>query len=245
MSEQTLLEDVGLRRRNPRTNRDECTSFGWFIITLGVIAGIIGLILASILMSNWNSAKLQNVLALNITNGTIVSSNSSCVVCPVGPAGPAGTNGTNGVNGTSGGALGFAHFYALMPGDNTGTIAVDAPVNFPQNGATSVGLDTPTRLSANTFNLPTIGTYEIFFQVSIAEAGQLVLTINGVPIPFSVAGRATGSSQISNNVLVTTTLTNRVLEVRNAPGNPAALTITPIAGGTNPVSATLLIKKLI
>jgi len=34
------------------------------------------------------------------------------------------------------------------------------------------------------------------------------------------------------------------LTVRNPAGNPAALTVTPLAGGTNPVSAHLTILQI-
>ena len=41
--------------------------------------------------------------------------------------------------------------------------------------------------------------------------------------------------------LVEVTTTNSILTVRNPAGNAAALTITPLAGGTNSVSAHLVI----
>ena len=57
-------------------------------------------------------------------------------------------------------------------------------------------------------------------------------------------GRATGTSQITGLSLVTTTTVNSVLTVRNPAGNAAALTVTPLAGGTRPVSAHLVITQL-
>lgn len=44
--------------------------------------------------------------------------------------------------------------------------------------------------------------------------------------------------------IVETTSVNSVLTVRNPAGNAAALTITPLAGGTRPVSAHLVITQL-
>ena len=55
---------------------------------------------------------------------------------------------------------------------------------------------------------------------------------------------ATGTSDISGMFLVDITTINSVLTVRNPAGNAAALTITPLAGGTNPVSAHLVIIQL-
>ena len=44
--------------------------------------------------------------------------------------------------------------------------------------------------------------------------------------------------------IVETTVTNSVLTVRNPEGTAAALTITPLAGGTRPVSAHLVITQI-
>ena len=159
-----------------------------------------------------------------------------------GAQGAAGPQGAQGTQGTSGGALEFAEFFALMPPDNAATIAPDAPVLFPQNGPTT---GTITRTGPGTFNLPAIGVYRVLFQASIAEAGQLLLSLNGADLAYTVVGRATGTDQIVGTSLVVTTSVNSVLEVRNPAGNAAALTLTPLAGGTRPVSASLLIERLL
>ncbi len=114
-----------------------------------------------------------------------------------GSTGPAGTDGTNGTDGATGptgptgatGVIDFADFYALMPPDNPATVAPGTAVSFPQNGPTS-GVITPA--SATQFTLPAVGTYEVFFQVSITEPGQLVLALDtgGGPIEqaYTVVG---------------------------------------------------------
>ena len=61
---------------------------------------------------------------------------------------------------------------------------------------------------------------------------------------YTVTGRATGTSQIVEMAIVTTTTINSILTVRNPAGNAAALTITPLAGGTRPVSAHLVITQI-
>ena len=138
--------------------------------------------------------------------------------------------------------LNYADFYALMPPDNTATIAPGTDVSFPQDGPNS-GTDI-SRTSANSFNLGLIGTYQVLFQVGVSEAGQLVLTLNGDELDYTVVGRATGTSQIIGMAIVTTTAVDSVLTVRNPADNAAALTITPTAGGTAPVSAHLVITQL-
>ena len=141
--------------------------------------------------------------------------------------------------------MAFGYFFALMPPDNAATVAVGAAVAFPQDGAAS-GI---CRASASEFFLPAIGVYEISWQVSVSEAGQLVLGLDGGPgmvvLSDTMVGRATGTSQIVNHVLVATTAPDSILSVLNPPGNAAALTVTPLAGGAHAVSASLVIKQVL
>lgn len=172
---------------------------------------------------------------------------------PIGPAGSAGPAGPGGATGPAGptgpvgstgpsGTLAFADFYALMPIDNAATIAVGGDVSFPANGPSS-GIAI-SRLNSSIFNLSAVGTYQVMFQASISEAGQLVLTLNGTELTYTVVGRATGTSQIAGMYLVTTSLPNSLLTVRNPTGNNVALTMTPLAGGAVPVSAHLVITQI-
>ncbi len=168
-----------------------------------------------------------------------------------GPTGAAGTNGTNGATGpqgavgptgAQGGVLAFADFYALMFPDNAATVAIGGDVDFPQDGPTSG--PSISRIGADAFNLTDIGVYSVFFQVSIDEAGQLILTLNGADLAYTVVGRATGTSEIVGMAIVQTTVVNSILTVRNPAGNSTALTVTPLAGGTRPVSAHLVITRI-
>ena len=61
---------------------------------------------------------------------------------------------------------------------------------------------------------------------------------------FLLKNSATGTSQIVGMAIVETTSINAILTVRNPAGNAAALTITPLAGGTRPVSTHLVITQL-
>ena len=129
-----------------------------------------------------------------------------------------------------------------MPPDNAATVAPGTAVSFPQDGPSS-GTEI-TRIGPSTFNLAAVGTYQVMFQVSVTEAGQLILRLNGADVASSVVGRATGTSQIVGMSLVTTSSINSVLEVGNPAGNSTALTITPLADGTRPVSAHLVITRV-
>ena len=129
-----------------------------------------------------------------------------------------------------------------MPPDNTATVAPGTDVSFPQDGPTSG--TSIVRSGPDSFTLADIGAYQVLFQVSVTEAGQLILTLNGADLPYTVVGRATGSSQIVGMAIVETTTVDSVLTVRNPEGTAAALTITPSAGGTRPVSAHLVITQI-
>ena len=133
-----------------------------------------------------------------------------------------------------------------MPSDNAATVGVGNDVSFPQDGPTSA--TAIVRTNGSTFKLSKIGTYQVLFQVSVAEAGQLVLTIDSgagaLEQSYTVVGRATGTSQIVGMALVQTTVTDSLLTVRNPAGESTALTITVLAGGTKPVSAHLVIMQI-
>lgn len=135
------------------------------------------------------------------------------------------------------GSMAFSEFYALMPGDNTATIAAGTLINFPTNGHSNGVI---IRSSANEFTLPDVGTYQVNWQVSVSEAGQLGLRLNGTLIASTVVGRATGTSQIVGNTIITTTIPNSLLGVVYPAGNTPALTITPTAGGNSAVTANLI-----
>jgi hypothetical protein len=128
-----------------------------------------------------------------------------------------------------------------MPAENAATVAPGTDVDFGQDGPTSGGI---WRTGASTFLLPSAGVYRVAFTVPVTEAGQLILTLDGADLAYTVVGRATGTNQIAGESLVQTTSANSVLTVRNPAGNSTALTITPLAGGTRPVSATLIVELL-
>jgi hypothetical protein len=161
---------------------------------------------------------------------------------PAGTTGPTGATGATGPTGPQGptGVIAFTSFYALMPGDNAATIAAGAPILFPQDGPTT---GAATRLTSSTFTIATTGSYRIGVQVSVAEAGQIQLAVGGTGIATTVVGRAGPTTQLVIDTIVSLNVGD-VLSVINPPGNATSLTITPIAGGTHAVSATLSIEQV-
>jgi hypothetical protein len=160
---------------------------------------------------------------------------------PVGPTGPIGPIGATGPAGSSF-ALSYADYYALMPGDNSATVAIGADVEFPNDGP-FLGGDI-ARTGPSSFSLVSIGTYQILFQVSVNEAGQLVISLNNLEQTYTTVGRATGTSQLVGMCLIQTTIANSILTIRNPSGNSSALTVTPLAGGASSVSAHLVITRI-
>jgi hypothetical protein len=162
---------------------------------------------------------------------------------PLGAPGLAGAAGAAGIQGIPGipgapGLLDFADFYALQGTDNS-AIGQGVAVNFPRVGSTTGAI---IATGPSTFLLPTIGTYLVQFQVDVTAAAQLQLSLNTVPLPATVVGRATGPTQIIGISLVTTTTSNSVLEVINP--NLVSLTIPASDGGTDAISAHLVIIRI-
>lgn len=172
---------------------------------------------------------------------------------PQGPAGPIGATGATGAQGPQGevgpigprglpgGVLSYADFYALMPTDNPTAITPGNDVAFPRNGVianTNIG-----RTSDTDFLLNATGTYLIMWNASIGEAGQLVLTSNDAELPYTVVGTTDEAGELSGftilNIVTPTTIT-----VRNPINNTTNVTLTPNAGGTDPVTAHLTIVQL-
>jgi hypothetical protein len=142
----------------------------------------------------------------------------------------------------TGASMGCSQFYGNAPADYGATIALNAPFIFPHDGYTSGGI---VRSAPGVFTLPEIGTYKVSFVTSVTEAGQLQVFLEGIAnIPNTTFGRATGTSQITGTFLVTTTVINSDLEIRNPPGNAAALTVTATAGGTVESTQSLIIERI-
>jgi hypothetical protein len=139
----------------------------------------------------------------------------------------------------------FAEFFGLAPPDNAATVAAGTNVQFPQDGPSDGSI---VRTSASQFNLSNIGTYQVYFQVPVTESGQLVVSLDsgGGPVEqaYTVVGRGATTTQIVETTLVQTTVVNTLLSVQNPAGASSALTITPLAGGNDPTSSSIVIEQI-
>ena len=208
------------------------------IIAFASIPGANGVIYGCYTNSNGTLRVIDNSTTQCKSNETALNFNQT------GPQGPRGLQGETGATGATG-APGtgiepvFGYFY-LQNITAPHPIGVGESVPFDRNGPSS-GL---FRSSETEFVLRDIGVYEVTWQVSVDEAGQLVLALDGAEIPSTVVGRATGASQIVGNVLIENSVPGSTLSVRNPIGNPVALTLTPLAGGARPATSSLVIKRL-
>ena len=118
-----------------------------------------------------------------------------------------------------------------MPPDNATTVGAGADVIFPQNGPSSSS--SITRINGSVFNLAAIGTYQVSFQVSVNEPGQLILRLNGADLAYTVVGRATGTSQIAGMALVQTTQNAGEIRIgASSPGLTAGSAVVSAASAT-------------
>jgi hypothetical protein len=172
-----------------------------------------------------------------------------------GETGPIGETGVTGVTGSTGsigytGSTGQAgrgiasvyNFYALMPPDNPDTVAAGSPILFPRDSSANMGIDV-VRTAPGQFNLLTAGTYQVLFQVSIDESGQLGVSLNSVLQSMTVVGRTAAFSQLMGMSLISTLTPGILLSIINPVGN-GILTITPTAGGASAVTASLMITRI-
>jgi hypothetical protein len=135
----------------------------------------------------------------------------------------------------------YAYIYDVSPPNIPGTVGAGTDVPLANNGPMSSGV---TYASNGQITIAVAGVYHVSFLASVTEPGQLELTQNGTPLPSTVYGRATGTSEISGQAILNVAAGD-VITLRNPAGNSPALTFTPIAGGTQPdVSASITIEQV-
>jgi hypothetical protein len=151
-----------------------------------------------------------------------------------------------------GGPLAYGYFWHQIVSEGEATIAIDAPFPFDTNGPGTAGV-VRQGAAPDTFTLVAAGTYDISWMVPVDEPGQTALYVDDPEAsglfpptsfrPETLAGRATGTSQITNRVIITTAAPNANIRIYNH-SSPAALTLTPHPGGTQNGTVSLAIVRL-
>ena len=126
--------------------------------------------------------------------------------------------------------------------DYAATVAVGAPVPFPQAGpAQGAGI---VAGGTNQFVLPLAGNYRVSWAVDFVEASQLEAALDGTPVANTCATSGAGTQQNTNTVLIAATA-GQLLSVINPAGNAAALTVQPADGSlTHAQAPSLTIEYL-
>ena len=147
---------------------------------------------------------------------------------PPGPIGPPGS------------IISYAFFYGNSPADYPNPIPAYSFLDFPHIGPTNtVNI---IRFSPGQFILNNIGTYEVFWQASIAGSSQLALRVNGI-VQTQTLASTRASGQVINAVIITTTTSNSILEVINP--NPTQFNLMSFDPNImHSPSETLMIKQL-
>lgn len=128
--------------------------------------------------------------------------------------------------------------------DYAATIAVGAPMPFPQNGPTVGGAVVRSGASTTDFLVVTTGLYVVAWQAGFTEASQLELSVNGTPVANTAATSGAGTQQNSNTVMVSLTAGD-IVELINPAGNATALTVTPANGSLTHAQAPSLVFQLV
>jgi hypothetical protein len=174
-----------------------------------------------------------------------------------GAAGPAGVAGANGAVGPQGipGATGapgtpgvaatqnFAQYYAPVDAYAYLIVAPNANVPFEQEGPHQ---GTISRATPTTFTLGTVGTYRVAFDSSSAGGqAQLQLMVDDIAVPYATFGHwggCCGDMQVSGEALITTTVVNSTLSIRNVGGSDMYLESNIGVAGQS--AASLVIQQL-
>lgn len=160
--------------------------------------------------------------------------------------GGTGATGPAGAAGIGGGVLDYADFYSTMPPNNAAAILPGGTVAFPTTQAIKAGSVITTN-GSDTFTLGAVGVYRVTFLAGITEAAQLIIALNGVEQPITIAGRDRGTQQIFGVSLIQTLTPNTTLQIRNPAAQATNVTLTVNGGGTasaNAVTAHLVILRL-
>ena len=143
------------------------------------------------------------------------------------------------------------------------SVAGLSAINFPRPSIPAVGgivINNPGPLQTDNteFLLPAQGIYRVTWHISVDEPAQWSLWIGvaaaqapgglfsshttalGTP---STVGQATGTAQLVGDVVFETPFANAVIQIRNYAA-AAAVTITPLPGGTQAQAVVLIIQRL-
>lgn len=137
----------------------------------------------------------------------------------------------------------YAYYYNLAV---SATVAIAAPFPFDTDGpATSGFLHTASATPATSAPITIVnaGTYAVQYTVTVAEARQIALYIDGAVVPSTIYGQATGTA-VTTGIAIITVAAGAVLTLRNHLSAAALTLVTPSGGTEENATNSILITKL-
>lgn len=146
---------------------------------------------------------------------------------------------------SSGGATGGDYAFYFNKAVSA-TVAVAAPFPFDTDGPTTAGFlhtASPTVATSAPITIVSAGTYAVNYSITVAEAHQFALYVNGAVVSSTIYGQATGTSATSAFAIITVAA-GAVLTLRNHLSAAALTLVTPSGGTAGNNTNSLMIRRL-
>lgn len=127
------------------------------------------------------------------------------------------------------------------------TVAVGAPFPFDTDGPFTAGAflhtASPVVATSAPITIVNAGIYRVEYTVTVAEARQIALYLNGAVVTSTIYGQATGTS-VTTGIAIITVAANDVLTLRNHLSAAALTLVTPSGGTAANNTNSLVIMKI-
>lgn len=137
----------------------------------------------------------------------------------------------------------YGYFYNLTV---SGTVAIGAPFPFSTDGPFTAGFlhtASPVYATSAPITVVNAGVYSVQYSVTVAEARQIALYVNGVVNLSTIYGQATGTAVTTAQAIISIPA-GALLTLRNHLSAAALTLVTPSGGTAANATNSLLIKRL-
>lgn len=135
------------------------------------------------------------------------------------------------------------YFYNLEVAD---TVAIGAPFPFDTDGPFTAGFlhtASPTPATSAPITIVNAGIYSVQYTVTVAEARQIALYLDGAVVPSTIYGQATGTA-VTTGIAIITAAAGQLLTLRNHLSAAALTLVTPSGGTAENTTNSLVITKI-
>lgn len=137
----------------------------------------------------------------------------------------------------------YGYFYNL---EVSSTVAIGAAFPFDTDGPISAGFAhtaSPVPAVSSPITILNAGIYKVDFTVTVAEARQIALYLNGAVVDSTIYGQATGTA-VTTGVAIIEVAAGDVLTLRNHLSAAALTLVTPSGGTESNTTNSLTILKI-